>query len=240
MTDAFTLPSELFAASQGSRCEGDRECHYCSAPCDAYWVHDEPPQIPFVRTTRTAKRPGSPWMCVGCWLWRRTRVTVPFLSGGLADVQSIRKHSWIVTAEAASAVALKPDFPALLKVLLSPPRRFFLSLTDGTADNLLQLCVLNDFAGDVRADQEVQFTFNNVLYSYTPYDLRAALEAKTAGRSPGVAALLKKLGPQSAGDARDLLAPVTSPPEPPKNKRGRPPGKEPPARPNEVIRRSGR
>ena len=241
MTASNTLqPSQIFARSQGSCCEGQYECHYCSAPCDDFWVHEEPPPVPFVRGEQTAKRPNCPWLCVGCWLWRRKRVTVPFLSGGYADIQQVRKHSWVVTEEAALAIALKPDFPALLKLLLSPPRRFFLSLIDGTAENLLQLCVLNDFAGDVRADAEILFTLNNVVHSYTPYDLRTALENKNAGRSPGVAAILRKTTPPP-GDRLDLSDVLRPTPQLQPPKRGRPPGKSgDQPKPNDVVRRSGR
>src|SRR5271166_4969243 len=100
------LSSELYASSQQDKCEGQFSCHWCSAPCSTLYIHDDPPLTPFVRVNALARRPASAFVCKGCWLWRRGRITVDFLGGGQRDIQCPQNHSWYITP--IGAWALEP------------------------------------------------------------------------------------------------------------------------------------
>ena len=217
------LASELYALSQGVQCNGRYSCHWCSAPCGNQWFHDDtPPQIG-VRVTQGARRPANPYICIGCWLFRRKRITVSFLRSEkgeftFRDGQSPTRHSWFVTEQCARAIET-PDFQLLYATLLSPPKRFFLSLLDNRTpangvENRLHLQVANDVE-ELRADTVLHFSVNNVPLTYTVFELEELLtsadpEESLAGRSPGVHALYRLLGPYKP-----------TPAEEPKAKRGR-------------------
>lgn len=214
--------SELYALSQGVVCEGRFRCHWCGAACQGFWQHGEPPPVVGVRQKPLALVPSSPYVCAGCWCWRRTRVTVPFLSGGFKDGQAPAAFSWYVTERQAWAVR-REDAKALYERLLDPPLRFALLLrtADGPA-NLLQFAAGNDLA-EVHASTPLHFTLNNAAHAYTVYELSLALRKGPAGALPGVRALVELLGsyelpplPQEAGEETD---------EEGKKKWGRPAGK---------------
>lgn len=190
----LSTASQLYAMSQGAKCQGSEECHWCLAPCERRWLHDDDLPIPFVRSKSTAKRPSSLYVCTGCWLYRMPRITVRYLNGKLKDRQSPEKHSWLITEQ--DAFSLDPtDSPAIYNQLLSPPVRFALSfLTDRGTNNLLQLQLLNDL-DTVLADTPLHFTIDNIPHTYTTYELEEALRHGVEGKLPGVRALIEHLGP---------------------------------------------
>lgn len=206
------LASELFAKSQGTVCSGPWRCYWCGSGCSEDWLHDDGPPVPFLKRNGLARCPSEPWICVGCFLWRRPRVTVPFLTidndPPFKDRQCAVNHSWFVTEDAALAIQ---NPAALYQKLLAPPKRFFLSLlSDKEQKNHLQLCEVNDFP-EVRADTPIAFTLDNIKHTYTVYELEEALRSEPTGKEPGVQAIMRTLGP------------YTLPPRPqPEKKRGRP------------------
>lgn len=196
------LASELFARIHSTECRGRYLCHYCGAPCDNLWPHGEPPPVPFVRAVPTAKRPGDPWMCKGCWLYRRTSVTAVYLDGGMKDRQCLLDHSWLLTAADArtlrgpdaAADLRRAQTEAIFDFLRKPPLLFCLSLVEGGAKNLIQTAIVNDLA-KIDAGTELKFTLNGVPHAYTVHELEVAIdERETAGREPGVRELLRVLG----------------------------------------------
>lgn len=191
----MTQASEFYAGSEGAACCGGQQCHYCTAPCTRLWRHREPPPVPFARSTTTAKKPESPWMCQACWLWQRKRVTVHWLSGGFKDCLCAMDHSWLIREGCARAVRSECR-EELYKILLAPPLKFSLSLLEGDKPppNLLQLHLLNDNA-EVKADTELHYTINNIPHAYTVYELEETLLHGEDGRMPGARALLRVLGP---------------------------------------------
>jgi hypothetical protein len=188
------LASQLYAISQGHTCAGFHECHWCGGPCDGRLTHDDPPPSIGVRR-QPCKRPANPYCCLGCWLFRRKRVTVSFLAGGYRDGRSPLHFSWWVTEKGAWALD-KDDGPDLYECLLDPPSRFFLAMLDGADVNHLQLAVANDNPPKSPADTKLHFTINGIPHDYTVYELTEALTSSSvAGKEPGVAALVKLLGP---------------------------------------------
>lgn len=183
------LASELWAAAHGVRCTGPDQCHWCSAPCERAVPHDDPPPMIGVRRT-PCLRPANGYVCVGCQLFRRKRLTVNFLGGGFRDGRTPQDHSWLVTQSDVLGVDGRSG-RALYEVLLSPPPRFLLSLLDDPplgpqTPNLLQLMVCNDFA-KIEADTPLVFTVNGVRHYYTVYELEESMYGEAAG--PGVRAL---------------------------------------------------
>lgn len=198
------LASELFAISQSTSCKGDQECHWCSAPCNRGQLHDDdPPMIGIKRNAQMARRPGNPWICNGCRLWRRPRVTINFLNGSFLDGQTARRHSWWITEEGAQAInpewTKKEDWSVTYQMLwtkiLKPPLRFCLALLDGPSpiENHLQLCVANDLPV-VKASTLLSFTVNGVVFRYSIYELKEALRRGQSGKEPGVGELIRLLG----------------------------------------------
>ncbi len=187
------IASELFATSQGCKCDGEFECHWCGGRCTRKWIHDDAPPIPFVRSITTAIRPGNAFVCTGCWLYRRPRVTVQHLDGTQKDGQSLTKHSWWITPKDAWIIE-KEDHEKLYSYLLSPPSIFSLSLlSTGKVANLIQLAVVN--RNDLMlADTLLYFTLDNIRHSYTVYELEEGLRHGLNGKMPGVRALIEKLG----------------------------------------------
>ncbi len=187
------LASDLFAKSQGSLNNGIQECHWCSAACDQTWRHDDSPPIPFQKNKSRARCPANHWICVGCWLWRRQRVTVTYLDNSYRDSQSATNHSWWVVD--SDARAINSNCKSMLhSTLLKPPNRFVLSLKEDGTQNHLHLAVANDISV-IEANTPLFFTLNNVVSEYTVYDLETALKDRDASRSPGVRALISWFGP---------------------------------------------
>lgn len=190
--------SDLVAISCGGKNEGDQECHWCSSKTRRVWKHDEPATIPFTRSTSYARRPSSPYLCFGCWRFRWKRVTVPFLGGGYKDGQAAENHSLWITEQGIWSIRLneEADRKALYTQLLQPPLRCSLMLLEGPKQvNRLHLAVANDYVNGVQRDTVFEFTINNILHSYTPYDLEEALRTEPQGKPPGVQALIRLLGP---------------------------------------------
>ena len=193
MTEIKTA-SDLFAKVHGSQNQGPDECHWCGAACQRIWPHDEPLQFPFQRNHSLAKRPGNGYICQGCWLYRRKRVTVNYYMGGYRDGQTAADHSWLVR-EAGDWVLCNEDYSKVYEFLLKPPIRFFLSLrSTGGPRNELHCTLLND-QPIIRADTGLYFTLDNVPQSYTIYELEMALKHGDVGRHPGVQTLIRYLGP---------------------------------------------
>lgn len=199
------LASELYAISQNAKCEGKEECHWCSAPCQQTWIHDDPLPIMGFKSISNAKRPANHFICAGCWLFRRQRLTVQFMDNGFLDRQCPLDHSWIINS---TAKAIRPaNYSSLYDLLLKPPQKFVLSFitswpaNSGQTDhvkgisNHLHIAIANDLAKEIKADTTLFFTINNIAHNYTIYDLNESLKNEEAGRSPGVAALMRLLGP---------------------------------------------
>ncbi|MDE2095657.1 MAG: hypothetical protein KGL39_00240 [Patescibacteria group bacterium] len=199
------LASEIFALAHESKCQGFSECHWCGAPCGSLWAHDDPPGIVGVKPlARMARRPGNPWICKGCWLWRRQRVTVNYLGGDFKDGQTAGHHSWWIEEKGAWALR-KESYPKLYEKLLAPPRHFVLSLlvTDPVVSgaiglapaltNHLQHCVANN-VDSLFPDTPLFFTVNGIQHQYTVYELEDGLRNGSEGKEPGIGALIRVLG----------------------------------------------
>lgn len=189
--------SELFAIALGLKNElGSEECHWCASSCPRKWVHDDPPPIPFKKSQSTAKRPSHRFVCTGCYYYRMKRVTVRYLMEGYSDKQRPEDHSWWVSEDGAFAIR-KENHPLLWEYLLSPPPRFYFSLLTEPEriKNHLQCCIINDNPA-VDIDTKLQFTIDNVPYTYTVYELEEALSTKESdGKEPGVRELIRLLQP---------------------------------------------
>lgn len=127
-------------------------------------------------------------------MWRRGSVTVVSLTGERWDRRKMRDYSWWVTEVDALAVCSREDYARLWVCLLSPPRRFFLSLLDGPREqNHLQLALANDYVEGIKADSPLRYTINGVPHTYTVSDLKDLIAGKEV-TTPGLAALIRKLG----------------------------------------------
>lgn len=203
------LASELFAMSQGGSCQGTEECHWCGAPCERLFTHSDPYPIPFVRTKSPAKRPGNPYICTGCWLYLRGRVTVSFLGGGFKDGQCAANHSWWITETEAYAIR-KEGAETLYEQLFHPPLRFVLALVSSGTINHIQHAVLNDHS-EIRADTTLTFTYDHSPHHFTIYELKEALKTSgMSGKPAGVRKLIELFGPYDINE------------QPEKRGRGRP------------------
>jgi hypothetical protein len=199
----------LFAISQGAINKGVCECYWCGAGCSQLYRHEEPPLVLGIRRgPQGPKRPANPYICMGCWLWRRKRVTVEYLDKSMQDIQSAPNHSWFITESNAWALRVK-EASFIYEKLLNPPLRFVLSFVinnpvlSGKLDlpnntsNHLHLCEVNDFL-EIKNNTPLHFTINNILHKYSTYELEEALKTNnTQGREPGVRALVEMLGSHS-------------------------------------------
>lgn len=207
----------LYATSQGQSCMGPEECHWCGAPCERKWPCDDTISPIFGGSKRFfARRPGNGYICIGCKIWRRPRVTIDFIGGGFKDGQSAEKWSWFVTPE--HAYALRPDElldrDALYNKLLDPPRQFSLALKIELPTQLQHIEV-NDLP-EINSGTPLKFTLDNKLLTYTTYELEYALKHGPEGTDPGVQAIIKMFG-------APVRENVPEEPAPPKRGRGRPP-----------------
>lgn len=206
--------SELYARSQSRKCEGRWRCHWCGGPCSDAAGHDDLPELVGVKRNRgLARCPANPWMCVGCQLWRRGRLTVTWLHGtGSLDGQTPKEHSWLITDDWANVVhpAAGPD---LVKLLMKPPDRFaLLLLTEprldaeprrtGAMQNQIHLAHLNEHA-ELKANTPLTFTLDNVAFTYTVYDLEQAFITGPDGKEPGVHALFKLFGLSAKSEEKE-------------------------------------
>lgn len=225
--------SEVYALSQGAECVGPEQCHYCAGPCARSFTHGEPIGLfTGMPVGGVRKRPSCPYVCIGCWLWRRKRRGVAYMGGGNKENTTPCRHSWYVTPNGAWAIS-DQSAPTLYARLLSPPPLFFLAFIEGdpSPDNLIQLGHAND-NGRLNADTELTFTINNVPYRYTVYELEQAALTGPQGREPGVQALLRILG-QVPSDLIKHVVVAETPEE--KREKGRP-VKTPDNRPNDLKR----
>lgn len=175
---------DLIAVAHGRRNEGRFKCHWCGSPCGEQWRHDGPPALPFVKATEPTRCPGEHFICQGCFLYRRERVTAIYLEGGYKDRQCLKNHSWYATPGGVWALRFTSN-KALFDVVMAPPKLFSLSLrTDDKLVNYLQAAVLNTVASP-KADTPFHFTCNNVKHTYTVYELECA--ART-GEEKGLSA----------------------------------------------------
>lgn len=189
--------SELFAISQGTSCIGSGrwKCHWCGAPCENEFVHDDPPPVPFVRSKSTALCPNESYICIGCWLWRRKRVSINFLTGGFKDGQEPKHHSWWITEKGAWGLGDKKDYDEVYKQLVQPPKRFALAfrLEKDKVDTLIQLMTANDRIGII-AETPLYFTVNNIQHTFSVYELTESIKNDKHIYGPGVRILKEILG----------------------------------------------
>jgi hypothetical protein len=191
--------SELFALSQGKPCVGPEQCHWCYAPCARRWVHDDPAPVPFVKSLQGAKNPSGMFVCEGCWMYRRKRLTVYKLNGDFKDGRSPREHSWLITADSARVIDEK-DGPELYEILINPPGPFVLSLRQN-ADTHIHLARV---AVPDKPNTFLHFTVDNVAHKYSPYELEQAAVSGVEGKEPGVRALSLLFGPPPRRERKQL------------------------------------
>jgi len=219
------LPTELYAITEGTKCEGNQECHWCSARCKRFWTHDDGPYLPHVPHPVKALRPSNPWICVGCWLWRRKSITAKFLSGGFKDHQSPRDHSWWITPLGAYALRWE-DRDALLLCLRKPPNQFLLAVRTDSIPTWIHLGAVNDNR-EVKGDTPLSFTLDNKLQTYTAYELEDALKHGPDGKSGTIRNLFRIFDWKAIPPKEDKLG------------RGRPPALED-GRSTKKVVKSGR
>lgn len=198
---------------------GRFRCHWCADPCDDKLQHRDYRTVPDQKRAGV-RIPAVPYECLGCWLWRRTRVTVTFLDEKNKDLQCPGHHSWWVTPASARAVR-REDYGALYELLLKPPPTFFLALLVKDAHNHLDRAVANDTMPAAEVGGVLSYTIDSVPYTYTPYDLEHALRGGVNGREPGTRKLVETLGAWTPPDVETKQQANRKPGE-----RGRPPALE--------------
>ena len=204
--------SELFARAHGKQCHGAEQCHWCGSPCDQLHHHDNRDTLgPVIRNANprmdllpntTAKNINSKWICQGCYLFRRPRMTVFFNDGGYMDSQAPTRHSWLLTDSDAKAV--KPGDVGIYDTLLNPPKVFALMLLSPPEKNQPQrnehhihLAPVNE-TNWKKSDSELRFTLDSQEYIYTTGELLALLsDGKPSGKSGGVRLLVEHFGTTS-------------------------------------------
>lgn len=204
MPQATQPPSapQFFARLSSLQCTGDYQCHWCGSPCGRQWLHDEPPALIGHRVKFFPRLPASPYVCAGCWYWRRPRVTVYHLGGSYQDGRCLLRESVLMTEGGIHGLRLpseidRGDAEALHAHLLKPPHgSWVLSFIEGQQSNLPHLMRVNDVP-DPRAGTRLFFTLNNIVHDYTPHGLELALRHPDSveAPSPGTAALIRLLGP---------------------------------------------
>lgn len=203
-TPLFTA---VYAASQGLKCEGTHECYWCGGACSSLWRHDDPPPPKFVRIPRHAAKPGNLYVCMGCWHWRLPSRTVKFISidpetrqHPLLDRKQAKDYSWFVTPQESLAVRLnvKEDVESLYHILLNPPLVFGVALKRNDHVMRPQRFVVNE-NDKIDYETEIRFNVNDTLYTYTVYELEEGLRKGATGKLPGVAELIRLLGPFDLG-----------------------------------------
>lgn len=203
--------SELLAIVHKSPCSGSDTCHWCGCCCERIWPHDEPVYLPFSKGRSRGKCPSSSYICQGCWLYRRRRVTYNFFDHGFKDGQCLQDWSWLLTDDGIW-ILRKEDYPLLWEFLLSPSLRFALSLVSDTSlKNEVHLTILNELP-EINASSQLHFSLDNTILGYTIYELEHAISKSPNGSQPGVHALLRILGTppaQKEQPKRDKGRPAT-------------------------------
>lgn len=197
-------PSDILAVSQAIPNEGEDRCHWCGSACKRQWLHDDVAPLPFFRSRSTAKNPSGAYICNGCWIYRRKRVSVSFLGGDYEDRKTLSEFSWILTRQ--GIWVLKPqDRHLLYKTLLNPPKVFCLSLLSAPkTENMLQLSV-SSCQEEIRGDTPLSFTVDNSRFVYTVYDLEVCLKGHSSGVTPGARELVRLFGecPEAVGISKE-------------------------------------
>ncbi len=190
--DSPLSPSDMFAMAHGTPNTGPYRCHWCGSAAIPKWIHDGPTiRSPYQKTL--AKCPAEPYICNGCWLWRRQSVTANYLTGGLRDRQSPQNNSWWITPTAVWAIR-EADYPTLLDILVKPPKNFTLMLRhDPKVPINIHTAVANNLAV-VKRDTPLHFTYNQSVLQYSAYELEQASILGPAGLDPGVQAIVRMLG----------------------------------------------
>jgi hypothetical protein len=128
------------------------------------------------------------------------------MNGELRDRQSPCDHSWVITEKNASAINLNTDKEKLWQFLLKPSLKFILMFTSykvpekkelkltNTLPNSIHLAHLNNFS-EIKASTILTFTYDNVPFQYSVYELEEGCKHETDGKMGGVAKLLSLLGP---------------------------------------------
>mgnify|MGYP001578518699 CR=1 FL=1 len=131
-------------------------------------------------------------------------MTITYLHGaGSLDGQTPWNHNWLITPEWAAAIH-PAGGPELAELLLKPPEQFILMLLSepslerqprriGAVLNKIHLAEVNELA-ELRGDTCIRYTLNNILHTYTPYELEQAFVTGTDGKEPGVRALFDLFG----------------------------------------------
>lgn len=188
----ITFASSLYAISQQTKNDGDTTCHWCGSCCKRLLRHDEPTPPMFTKIKSTGRVPSSPYICLGCWLWRRKSITVQYLDGGYKDRQSPINWSWWIT-EKGSWVINSTNTEVIRDVLLKPPRCFCLIVKEKDKPNNIHQAVINEPPFEIKANTPLQFTYGNTVHNYNIYELGEALRYGSTGKDPGVQILVKQL-----------------------------------------------
>ena len=118
--------SSLYAASVGKPCSGRFSCYWCASPCDGELRHglarvSSPFRLPRLGGPVS---PASPFLCSGCWLYRRGSQSLRTISGKPVERVCLLHESWLITSSGCSVIRSDPeDVAALWDVLLNPPLR---------------------------------------------------------------------------------------------------------------------
>jgi hypothetical protein len=226
------LASELFANACGASCLGRFDCHWCSAPCGDLWQHDDPPPaIGKRRAANHAMRLDSPYVCMGCWSYRRKHVTVSFLGGGYKDRQCCMDWSWLATDKGVWGLRTgqdewPKDAEALLGIVRHPPERWCLALRLGDAppQPLMQAAIVNQCDLDgIQHDSAFKFTANNLEHCFTLHELEGCLKDPEAAGDGG-ARLLAGLLRIKPDPVEAAIKSLREEKKPAKLERGRPNG----------------
>lgn len=185
--------SELYALSQDTKCTGNLECHWCGSPCQQLWTHDNYSILPYKHNLYPCKKPSNPYICIGCWMLRRKRVTIPFIDGTYKDGQCPIHFSWLITRDFSTSISISLDThkKRLVDFLIKPPLQFCLSIITRSPNNL-QMCKINDFQ-EIKLDTSLLFYVDGIEFQYSVYELEQAKIHGPEGMSPGTNWLVKYL-----------------------------------------------
>jgi hypothetical protein len=170
------------------------------------WPHTDAPRTIGVRVdSKLIRIPSSSYVCKGCWLFRRQRITVRFISNeepNYKDVQCPVNHSWLITDKNAWGIRRKEDAPVVYETLLDPPLRFCLSLITDKQRNHLQTASVNHCT-EIKGDTPLCFTLDGTPYMYSAYELETLLNSgNPSGMMPGTKALVDFFGPYKLREDR--------------------------------------
>lgn len=224
-----TVP-QLYAESLGKYCEGSEKCYWCSAPCNRKWLHGNGPNLPFRQYKEPVNCVASSHICIGCWLFRRPRVTIDFLNDEREDFRSPRHQSWIITESWHKAIN-KNCIDKVYNFLLNPELPFALLLIDEAEHNYAQSGVVN-LEQELKDTTNLSYSLDGHVHTYTIYELQEALQNGPEGKEPGVQTLLRVL--KTPTPAIDLTS-LEDIEEPEVRGRGRPKNKNTQKKPGQVI-----